>query len=71
MAGLDFPDNLKDYSLVVQCGACMTNRREVLRRILQAKSAGVAITNYGLCISKSLGVLKRALSPFPSLMAGI
>jgi len=71
MAGLDFPDNLKDYSLVVQCGACMTNRREVLRRILQAKSAGVPITNYGLCISKSLGVLKRALSPFPILTDGI
>jgi len=69
MAGLDFPDNLKDYSLVVQCGSCMTNRREVLRRILQAKSAGVPITNYGLCISKSLGVLKRALSPFPSLIS--
>ncbi len=66
-AGLDFPENLKDYSLIVQCGSCMTNRREVLRRILQAKSAGVPITNYGLCISKSLGVLKRALSPFPSL----
>jgi len=71
MAGLDFPDNLKDYSLVVQCGACMTNRREVLRRILQAKSAGVPFTNYGLCISKSLGVLKRALSPFPILTDGI
>ncbi len=66
-AGLDFPDNLKEYSLVVQCGSCMTNRREVLRRILQAKQAGVPITNYGLCISKSLGVLKRALSPFPGL----
>lgn len=66
-AGLDFPDNLKDYSLIVQCGSCMTNRREVLRRILQAREAGVPITNYGLCISKSLGVLKRALSPFPGL----
>ncbi|MFA5865638.1 MAG: [FeFe] hydrogenase H-cluster maturation GTPase HydF [Phycisphaerae bacterium] len=63
-AGLDFPDNLTEYSLIVQCGSCMTNRREVLRRILQAKTAGVPITNYGLCISKSLGVLKRALSPF-------
>jgi [FeFe] hydrogenase H-cluster maturation GTPase HydF len=67
VAGLDFPDNLADYDLVVQCGSCMTNRREVLRRILQTKAVGVPITNYGLCISKSLGVLKRAISPFPAL----
>jgi len=66
VAGLDFPDNLAEYDLVVQCGSCMTNRREVLRRILQAQAAGVPITNYGLCISKSLGVLKRAISPFPA-----
>jgi [FeFe] hydrogenase H-cluster maturation GTPase HydF len=66
-AGLDFPENLADYQLIVQCGSCMTNRREVLRRILQARKTGVPITNYGLCISKSLGVLKRALSPFPSM----
>jgi [FeFe] hydrogenase H-cluster maturation GTPase HydF len=67
VAGLDFPDNLSEYDLIVQCGSCMTNRREVLRRILQAKAAGVPMTNYGLCISKSLGVLKRAVSPFPSI----
>jgi len=70
-AGLDYPDNLKDYRLVVQCGSCMTNRREVLRRILQARQAGVAITNYGLCISKSLGVLKRVLSPFAGLAENV
>jgi [FeFe] hydrogenase H-cluster maturation GTPase HydF len=66
VAGLDFPDNLAEYDLVVQCGSCMTNRREVLRRILQTKAVGVPITNYGLCISKSLGVLKRVISPFPA-----
>ena len=71
VAGMDFPDNLTDYSLIVQCGSCMTNRREVLRRIIQAKSVGVPITNYGLCISKSLGVLHRALSPFPHLLKPI
>ena len=68
---MDLPDNLTDYSLIVQCGSCMTNRREVLRRIIQAKSVGVPITNYGLCISKSLGVLHRALSPFPHLLKPI
>jgi [FeFe] hydrogenase H-cluster maturation GTPase HydF len=71
VAGLDFPDNLAEYDLIVQCGSCMTNRREVLRRILQAKAVNVPITNYGLCISKSLGVLKRALSPFPNLAGSI
>jgi [FeFe] hydrogenase H-cluster maturation GTPase HydF len=71
VAGLDFPDNLAEYNLIVQCGSCMTNRREVLRRIIQAKAVNVPITNYGLCISKSLGVLKRALSPFPHLTSSM
>ena len=63
-AGHDFPENLRDYSLVVQCGGCMHNRREVLSRIEKCAAAGVPITNYGLCISKTAGVLDRVLEPF-------
>ncbi len=63
-AGRDFPDNLSEYSLVVQCGGCMHNRREILSRIEKCGAAGVPITNYGLCISKTQGVLQRVLSPF-------
>lgn len=60
-AGHDFPQNLKDYALIIHCGACMTNRREVLSRVLKAKQAGVPITNYGLTIAYSLGIFERAL----------
>jgi [FeFe] hydrogenase H-cluster maturation GTPase HydF len=67
-AGHDFPDNLSEYSLVVQCGGCMHNRREILSRIEKCEAAGVPITNYGLCISQTQGVLKRVLSPFPAAL---
>jgi len=64
-AGHDFPENIADYKLIVHCGACMTNRREILSRILKAKKAGVPITNYGLAIAYALGIFDRALEPFP------
>lgn len=67
-AGLDFPGNLKEYSLVIQCGGCMNNRREILSRIEKCEAAGVPITNYGLCISQTQGVIKRVLSPFPAAL---
>lgn len=67
-AGRDFPDNLNEYNLVVQCGGCMHNRREILSRIEKCETAGVPITNYGLCISQTQGVLKRVLTPFPAAL---
>ena len=67
-SGRDFPDNLSEYKLAVQCGGCMQNRREVLSRIGKCEAAGVPITNYGLCISQTQGVLKRVLSPFPAAL---
>jgi [FeFe] hydrogenase H-cluster maturation GTPase HydF len=65
--GHDFPTDLSDYQLIIQCGACMLNRREVISRILRCREAGVPITNYGVAITYSLGVLDRALSPFPGI----
>lgn len=62
-AGHDFPD-INDYKLIIHCGACMTNRREVLSRILIADKAGVPITNYGVVISYCLGILPRAVKIF-------
>jgi [FeFe] hydrogenase H-cluster maturation GTPase HydF len=62
--GHDFPEDLSSYQLIIQCGACMLNRREVISRILRCREAGVPITNYGVAITYSLGVLDRALSPF-------
>ena len=64
-AGHDFPENISDYKLIVHCGACMTNKREILSRIIRAQKAGVPITNYGLAIAYSLGIFERALEPFP------
>ena len=63
IAGHDFPD-ISKYKLIIHCGACMTNRREVLSRILLASEYNVPITNYGICISYCLGILPRALKIF-------
>ena len=65
--GHDFPEDLSSYQLIVQCGACMLNRREVISRIMRCREARVPITNYGVAITYSLGVLDRALSPFRGL----
>lgn len=62
-SGHDFPD-ISEYSLIIHCGACMTNRREVLSRILIANKNGVPITNYGITISYCLGILPRAVKIF-------
>lgn len=66
--GHDFPEDLPAYRLVVHCGACMTNRREVLTRLLRCRQAGVPVTNYGLTIAYSLGIFERALKPFPAAL---
>ena len=62
-AGHDFPD-IKYYKLIIHCGACMTNRREVLSRVLIANQNNVPITNYGVVISYCLGILPRAIKIF-------
>jgi len=66
--GHDFPDDLSPYRLVVHCGNCTGNRREMLARIHRCREAGVPITNYGLTIAYSLGIFERALGPFPSAL---
>jgi len=66
--GHDFPDDLSPYALVIHCGACMWNRREMLSRIMRCRQAGVPISNYGLVIAYSLGILERALGPFPAAL---
>jgi [FeFe] hydrogenase H-cluster maturation GTPase HydF len=66
--GHDFPEDVSPYDLIVHCGACMWNRREMLTRILRCRQAGTQITNYGLTIAYSLGILERALEPFPAAL---
>ncbi len=63
ISGHDFPD-ISKYKLIIHCGACMTNRKEVLSRILIANNANVPITNYGITISYCFGILPRATKIF-------
>lgn len=67
--GRDYPASLADHDLVIHCGSCMLTRREMLGRIQRAREAGVPITNYGLAISVTQGVIERVLSPFPAAAA--
>ncbi len=66
--GHDFPADISPYKLIIHCGACMWNRREMLGRILNCRRSGVPITNYGIVIAHSLGILERALKPFPAAL---
>ena len=66
--GHDFPQDLSAYRLVVHCGGCMHTRREMINRIMHCRRAGVPISNYGLVIAYSLGILERALEPFPDVL---
>ncbi|MCX5694188.1 MAG: [FeFe] hydrogenase H-cluster maturation GTPase HydF [Candidatus Omnitrophica bacterium] len=63
-AGGDFPEELGRYKLIISCGGCMVNRREIMQRIEKAVSAGVAITNYGVLMAYLSGILKRVIAPF-------
>lgn len=64
--GHDFPDDLSTFSLVIHCGGCMHNRREMISRLMQCADVNVPMTNYGLTIAYTLGIFDRALSPFPA-----
>ncbi|MBE6452283.1 MAG: [FeFe] hydrogenase H-cluster maturation GTPase HydF [Alphaproteobacteria bacterium] len=61
--GIDFPENMEQYSLVVHCGGCMINRMEMMYRMRECVCRGVKISNYGVVISKTQGVLDRVLAP--------
>ncbi len=63
-SGHNFPENLEQYKLIIHCGACMLNRREVLSRIYEVRSQGKPITNYGMAIAYLHDKLERALEPF-------
>lgn len=62
-SGHDFP-SISGYKLIIHCGACMTNRKEILSRILIANKRNIPITNYGITISYCLGILDRATKIF-------
>ncbi len=69
VAGRDYPENLEEYKLVIHCGGCTLNRKEMLSRIDISSEQGVPILNYGLCIATLFGILDRALKVFPEVEA--
>jgi [FeFe] hydrogenase H-cluster maturation GTPase HydF len=66
-SGGDFPENLKKYALVVHCGGCMLNEKEMLYRQKSAENQNVPFTNYGTAIAYMNGILKRSLEIFPEI----
>lgn len=65
-AGGDFPEDIRRFKLIIACGGCMVNRREILYRIEKAQRSGVPITNYGILMAYLSGILERILEPFQS-----
>ena len=65
-SGACFPKDVSGYRLVVHCGGCMLNRREMDYRISEARAQGTYVTNYGVLIAYLMGILPRALAPFPA-----
>ena len=63
VSGTDFPDDLTGYDLIIQCGACMFNRKYVMYRIDRAKKQQVPVTNYGITIAHLTGILDYVALP--------
>lgn len=66
-SGGEFPDDLSEFSLIVHCGGCMLNEKEMKYRLTCAKAQGVPIVNYGVAIAQMHGILKRSLEIFPEI----
>ena len=70
-SGTEFPDNLTDYRLIIHCGGCMLNEREMIYRQKCAEDQHIPFTNYGILIAYMQGILKRCVSMFPHILAEI
>ena len=68
-SGGEFPENLTEYNLVIHCGGCMLNEKEMRRRMDAAILCGVPMVNYGVAIAQMHGILYRSLAPFPAAQA--
>ena len=68
-SGGEFPQDLSPYRLIVHCGGCMLNEREMQSRNRRAKEQGVPMTNYGILIAYMTGILKRSVELFPDIAA--
>ena len=66
-SGVQFPEDLRPFRMVIHCGACMLNEREVRYRLRSCRDQGVPVTNYGILIAYLNGILRRTLEPFPDI----
>lgn len=66
-SGTEFPEDLSGYKMVVHCGGCMLNEREMKSRIRHCDDCQIPVTNYGTAIAHVHGILKRSLEPFPAI----
>ncbi|MDE6539891.1 MAG: [FeFe] hydrogenase H-cluster maturation GTPase HydF, partial [Ruminococcus sp.] len=67
-SGREFPENLSEYKLIIHCGGCMLNEREVTYRMKSAIDQNIPFTNYGIAIAMMNGILKRSIEIFPDLV---
>ena len=67
-SGTEFPEDLSEYALVIHCGGCMLNEREMQFRGRHAAQQEVPMTNYGIAIAQMHGILRRSLAPFPDVL---
>ncbi len=68
-SGREFPDDVSEYKMVVHCGGCMLNEREMRYRLRSCADRGIPVTNYGILIAHMNGILRRTVEPFPSIAA--
>lgn len=71
ITGVDFPENLKDYKVIIHCGSCMFTRKQLMSRLVKAEAEGVPITNFGTAIAHLNGILDRVTSMFPEVNSQI
>ena len=69
-SGTEFPDDLSKYKVIIHCGGCMLNEREMKYRLKCAEDAGIPMTNYGTAIAHMKGILKRSIAPFEKELLG-
>lgn len=68
-SGTEFPEELSEYQMIIHCGACMLNEREMKYRLKCAKDQNIPITNYGTAIAYLQGILRRSVELFPEILA--
>lgn len=67
LTGVDFPEDLKEFKLIIQCGSCMFTRKQLMSRLIKAEADDMPITNFGTAIAHLNGILDRVVSMFPEV----